>query len=253
MRLKLIVLFVILPVLYVLGCDSKSEPEIDSVSEQPVEVDKSDYHTYYIGLVGRGANWTEERTDVIVGLQQKHIENINRLVDSGLIVLSGPIVNQPETENLAALFFFDVESLEQAQQLINNDPAVQFGYLNIDIIPWQGLSEIIYIEPPQMTVYTLAIFSKGKNYTQSDAPNFVDLLENQVGSLLKETPTGEVALAGPFIGENQFDITSLFIFGSDSLAQVERAVQSLEYVRSGMYDVKLLDWYGPMGLGFKKE
>ncbi|MCH2197872.1 MAG: YciI family protein [Flavobacteriales bacterium] len=54
------------------------------------------------------------------------MENIGRLADEGKLVLAGPFFDDGE---LRGIYIFDVQSIEDAEDLMATDPAIQSGSL----------------------------------------------------------------------------------------------------------------------------
>jgi uncharacterized protein YciI len=67
-------------------------------------------------------------------LQKRHLANINRLGETGKLVLAGPF---SDGGVLRGVFVFSVASLAEARQLAETDPAVIAGRLRIDLHPWE--------------------------------------------------------------------------------------------------------------------
>ncbi len=88
---------------------------------------------YIFGVLVRGPNWTPAVTDETKKIQEGHMANINRLAASGKLVLAGPFV---EGGDRRGIFIFKVDSLEEAEQLTNTDPAVIAGRLKIELHRW---------------------------------------------------------------------------------------------------------------------
>ena len=95
---------------------------------------------YIVGLIFRGPSWSPEVTQEVMEVQAAHLANINRLVDSGKIVLAGPF---GDGGDIRGLFIYNVETLEAAQTLVDSDPAVQAGRLRVELYPWWGPSSLV--------------------------------------------------------------------------------------------------------------
>ncbi|TXE04039.1 YciI family protein [Algoriphagus aquimarinus] len=106
------------------------------------EVGADDYgmRKYVIAFLYRGDKvdeYTEqERTDIQAG----HMANINHLAEKGQLVIAGPFFGN---EELRGLFFFAVESLEEAQKLTESDPAIKAGVLKMDLKEWYGSAALM--------------------------------------------------------------------------------------------------------------
>lgn len=84
-----------------------------------------------------------ERDKLIAG----HLANIGRLAKEGKLVLAGPFL---ENDDQRGLFIFNVRTKEEAQKLVETDPAVKAGVFDVDLRMWYGtaaLMELINIYP----------------------------------------------------------------------------------------------------------
>ena len=95
--------------------------------------------TYYVGLLYRGPKWTPEHTPEIEKLQQAHLANIQKMGESGKLLLAGPFTDNGD---LRGIFVFRVASVEEAKNLAETDPAVQAGRLRIELHPWYAAKNI---------------------------------------------------------------------------------------------------------------
>jgi uncharacterized protein YciI len=86
--------------------------------------------TYYFGILRRGPKWTAESTPAIQQLQQAHMDNIGKMARSGKLVLAGPFGGAGD---MAGIFVFKVDSLEDAKTLAATDPTVIAGRLVIEM------------------------------------------------------------------------------------------------------------------------
>jgi uncharacterized protein YciI len=103
----------------------------EDVIKKPTSAQKT--ITAYLTFLTRGPKWTPEQTPAVVELQKAHIANIQRLAAMKKLVVAGPF---GDGGNLAGIFVFRVDSLEEARALTATDPAVQAGRLAFDIHPW---------------------------------------------------------------------------------------------------------------------
>lgn len=110
--------------------ESFNQELADKVGADPYGMKK-----YVIAFLYRGDRIEEYSTEERSKFQEGHMANINRLVEEGKMVLAGPFFGN---EELRGLFFFDVQSLEEAHQLTESDPAIQAGVLKMDLKEWYG-------------------------------------------------------------------------------------------------------------------
>ncbi len=115
-------------------------PTYDKALAKEVGADEYGMRKYVIAFLYRGdrvAEYTEEQR---TGFQAGHIANINRLVKDGKMVMAGPFFGN---EELRGLFFFAVESLEEAEHLTSSDPAIKAGVLRMELKEWYGSAALM--------------------------------------------------------------------------------------------------------------
>lgn len=88
---------------------------------------------YYIGLIYKGSNWQSIPPAELVNIQKGHRANIDRLVQTGQLLLAGPV---DEAGDLRGIFIYRTGTQEEARQLVTTDPAVQAGRLRIEVYPF---------------------------------------------------------------------------------------------------------------------
>ncbi|SDM45208.1 Uncharacterized conserved protein YciI, contains a putative active-site phosphohistidine [Daejeonella rubra] len=65
-----------------------------------------------------------------------HMQNIGRLADSGKLVVAGPM--KKNDMNYRGIFILNVSSLEEANLLLDTDPAVKANLLAAELFQWYG-------------------------------------------------------------------------------------------------------------------
>jgi uncharacterized protein YciI len=75
-------------------------------------------------------------------LQRAHLDNIGRLAEEGKLVLAGPFLDDGE---LRGIYLFNVETLEEAEELTKTDPAIKAGSLMMELHPWYGSAALIRV------------------------------------------------------------------------------------------------------------
>lgn len=117
-----------------LAQNKSAELIYDSVLAKKYGADKYGMKKYIFAYLKQGPNRNQDSAEV-AQIQKGHMENINRLADEGKLVLAGPFFDDTE---IRGIFLFDVETLAEAEALINSDPAVKSGRLIMELHPWYG-------------------------------------------------------------------------------------------------------------------
>lgn len=114
---------------------SFAQENYDEALAKKLGADEYGMRKYVIAFLYRGDRVSEyseaERTEI----QKGHMANIAKLAEAGKMILAGPFFGN---EELRGLFFFAVESLEEAKVLTESDPAVKAGVLKMDLKEWYG-------------------------------------------------------------------------------------------------------------------
>ncbi|TFV93141.1 hypothetical protein E4S40_12815 [Algoriphagus kandeliae] len=110
-------------------------PDFDQELATKLGADDYGMKKYVIAFLYRGDRVNEYSAEERAKLQQGHLANINKLAEEGKMVLAGPFFGN---EDLRGLFFFNVESLEEAQKLTESDPSIQAGVLKMVLKEWYG-------------------------------------------------------------------------------------------------------------------
>lgn len=128
---------IILPLLLFLSISVSSfaQDKYDSKLAEEVGADDYGMKKYVIAFLYRGDKVAAYSDEERAKFQEGHMANIGRLAKEGKMVLAGPFFGN---EELRGLFFFDVQSIEEAEALTNSDPAIQAGVLRMELKEWYG-------------------------------------------------------------------------------------------------------------------
>jgi uncharacterized protein YciI len=88
---------------------------------------------YFMVKLVKGPEWTPGLTLGLFVLQLRHMWNLRRLRRMKRAVLSGPLSDGGEVRGIVILL---AESEDEAQRLIESDPAVRAGRLSFQIGPF---------------------------------------------------------------------------------------------------------------------
>lgn len=109
---------------------------------------------YVFCILKTGSNTTatkEEKTKYFEG----HMANINRLADEGKLVVAGPF--EKNNKNYRGIFIFNVATVEEAQALVETDPAVKAKIFEAELTPWYCSAALMLVPETHKKI------SKSKN------------------------------------------------------------------------------------------
>ncbi len=92
--------------------------------------------TYYLGLLYKGPARTQS-ADESAKIQSAHLQHLESLYKKGVLLIAGPMGDDGDLRGIVVL---KVKSLDEAQAIVNEDPAVKAGRLRVELHPWMSQS-----------------------------------------------------------------------------------------------------------------
>lgn len=111
---------------------AQEEPaaEEPDAAEAPIE-----FETYQLVLLKRPADPPEVPPEKAQEIQAAHMGHLGRMAREGHLVAAGPFGDQDD-DRLRGLALYRVGSVEEARRLAEQDPAVQAGRLEVEVMTW---------------------------------------------------------------------------------------------------------------------
>lgn len=119
-------------------------------SVKAVEYGADDYgmKSYVMAFLKKGPNRDLDPAEADK-LQRAHLDNIGKMAEDGKLVLAGPFFDDGD---LRGIYIFDVESIEEAEQLTQTDPAIQAGSLVMELKQWYGSAALLEVGKVHPTI-----------------------------------------------------------------------------------------------------
>jgi uncharacterized protein YciI len=116
----------------------------DSTLAQKFGADDYGMKSYVFAILKTGSNTTTEKA-VIDSCFRGHLDNINRLVKEDKLIVAGPLGKNENSYR--GIFIFNVNSIDEAKELVQTDPAINSGLLDVDLYNWYGSAALpVYLE-----------------------------------------------------------------------------------------------------------
>lgn len=134
---KIIVLLLLFCAGHTFSQDKK--PVYDEALATSLGADEHGMKNYIFVILKTGDSTVsdpKEKSGIFAG----HMQNINKLVQEGKLVLAGPFGNNKD--GYRGLFILNVPTIEDAQAVTATDPAVKAGLLKPEFYPWYGTAAL---------------------------------------------------------------------------------------------------------------
>ncbi len=112
---------------------SQEKPKYDEALAKKLGGNENGMKTYVFCILKTGTNTTataEEKKKLFEG----HMANINKLAEENKLVVAGPFMKNDK--NYRGVFVFNCSTIEEAEKLVNSDPAVQAKIFEADLTLW---------------------------------------------------------------------------------------------------------------------
>jgi len=117
------------------GTAQTKNPHYDSVLVKKLGADDYGMKKYVFVILKTGNNKTTDKK-FIDSCFAGHMTNMGRLTDAKKLVVAGPFGKNEKS--FRGLFILNVTSPEEAQKLLDTDPAIKANLLAAELYPWYG-------------------------------------------------------------------------------------------------------------------
>jgi len=202
---------------------------------------------YFFVLLTRPADPPQLSKEAGEKLQEDHMANIRRLATEQKLLVAGPFM---DNTSLRGIFVLHAESLDQAQEWSNGDPAVHAGRLAAQVYgPWllpDGALHEVPADTKGMEQYTLVLMKRGDKWDPR-ASSVSETLEQHYAFLNKMTSEENVAVAGPFPVNAHTDLNGVAIFRV-GIEKTNQLLQDDPAVKAGVLVPEVHPWITGKGV-----
>lgn len=131
---------IVLSLIFLSSCVSVSSAPDEALAKK-LGADKNGMKNYVFCILKTGpkdgAITGKEREEIFAG----HMANIQAMADKGTLAIAGPFGKNDK--GYRGLYIFNVSTLEEAQKLVQSDPAVKAQVFIAELTPWYGSASLM--------------------------------------------------------------------------------------------------------------
>lgn len=124
--------FTLLTLMFCASSFSQNNSSFDEKLANELGADDYGMKTYVFCILKSGKNTTVSDIEK-QKLFEGHMKNINKLASEKKLVVAGPFMKNER--NYRGIFIFNCSTIEEAQELVNSDPAVKENLLEAELTP----------------------------------------------------------------------------------------------------------------------
>jgi uncharacterized protein YciI len=113
-----------------------SNPNYDKALADKLGGDEYGMKSYFFVILKTGTNKTTDK-ELINASFRGHMNNINRLVEEGKLIVAGPF-GKNEKDYRGIFILNNIQSIEEVKELLQTDPAIKNKLLGCEIFTWYG-------------------------------------------------------------------------------------------------------------------
>ncbi|GAA4059986.1 hypothetical protein GCM10022389_00240 [Flavobacterium cheonanense] len=113
-----------------------SNPNYDKTLSEKLGSDDYGMKSYFLVILKTGTNATTDK-ELIAESFRGHMNNINRLVEEGKLIVAGPL-GKNDNKYRGIFILNNLKTIEEAKELLQTDLAIKNGILDYEIFTWYG-------------------------------------------------------------------------------------------------------------------
>lgn len=122
----------------------QTNPNYDATLAAKFGADEYGMKSFVLVMLKTGTNTTDDQ-EKITELFKGHMANIKKLVAEKKLIVAGPMGKNDNAYR--GIFILDVTGLDEAEALMQTDPAIKAKLLTAELYPWYGSAALsAYLE-----------------------------------------------------------------------------------------------------------
>jgi uncharacterized protein YciI len=130
-----------------------TNPNYDRALAEKLGGDDYGMKSYILVILKTGPNTTADR-ELISASFRGHLDNINRLVEQGKLIVAGPLGSN-DHQYRGIFILNNVASFEEATELMQTDLAIKNGLLEVEFFNWYGSAALPEYLPASDKIWKL--------------------------------------------------------------------------------------------------
>jgi uncharacterized protein len=118
----------------VFASSSPAAPD-EAPATQPSTRPAREFEQYQLVILRAGDNVQEVPRDQLMEMQKQHLAHMSAIAEQGKILVAGPFSDQQD-KSMRGMCIYRCDSIDEARQLAEGDPAVQAGRLKVEVLTW---------------------------------------------------------------------------------------------------------------------
>jgi uncharacterized protein YciI len=112
-----------------------TNPKYDKALADSLGGDDYGMKSYVLVILKTGSNTTSSKSEIDSAFRG-HMQNINRLVKEGKLIVAGPL--QKNEKTYRGIFILNTNTIDEAKALLDTDPAIKAKLLDSELYTWYG-------------------------------------------------------------------------------------------------------------------
>lgn len=129
--------------IFLTSVGTAQEAAFDPELAKKLGADERGMRMFVLCILKTGPKDADIKGDERKAIFKGHFENIRRLATEGKLAVAGPFGKNDK--NYRGLYIFNVSTVEEAQKLVELDPAVKAGVFVPDLTLWYGSAAMLAV------------------------------------------------------------------------------------------------------------